>query len=109
MKQLHIWMRNPRDPHTVSVLKLFAHSTEQQLLTGRGRVDTVQTTCCDTQWLQQGYQIFLHLPNGSNVKLRLGDNKCTDRFIRPEHNLQKLLLSGEFGPVDNRRKGYSHA
>lgn len=108
MKELHIWMRNPRDPHTVSVLKLFPHNAEKMLLEGRRRVDTVQTTCCHTRWLQQGYHIFLHFPNGSNAKLRLGQNKCTHRLIRPELNLQNLLLAGEFGPVANRKGGICH-
>lgn len=105
MKQLHIWMRNPRDPHTASVLRLFPHNAEQALLAGRGRVDTVQTTCCSTRWLMEGYRIFLHFPDGTNAKLRLGQNNCTDREIHPEHNLQKLLLAGEFGPMKCRKGG----
>lgn len=108
MKELHIWLRAPRDPHTASVLRLFPHNSEQALRSGRHRVDTVQTACCDTRWLQEGYQIYLHLPGGSNPKLRLGRNKCTKRYIRPENNLQKLLLAGEFGPMGQKRNGGHH-
>lgn len=102
MKELHIWLRKPKDPRTFSVLKVFPEKAEKALLAGYRRVDTVQTICCDTRWLEQGYHIFIHFPNGSNAKLRLGRNSCTDRYIRPEHNLQKLLLAGEFGPVAAR-------
>lgn len=105
MKELHIWLRSPRDPHTASVLRLFPHNAEQALLSGRRRVDTVQTTCCSTRWLMEGYHIFLHFPGGTNAKVRLGRNKCTAREIRPEHNLQKLLLAGEFGPVAKKKGG----
>ena len=101
-KQLHIWMREPNNPSVLISPYIFFGETERALKLGRERVDTVQICCCKAQWLQEGYCIFLHFPDGSNKTLHFGENDCTDRIIRPEQNLFNLLMAGEFGPIQDK-------
>ena len=99
MKELHIWLRWPTPEEIPAQSTIHLDGMEKRLLAGVERVDTVQAHCCSTVWLQMGYRLFVHFSDGTDTEIKLGDNPSTGRHIRVEHNLERLLLAGEFGPV----------
>ncbi len=96
MKEIHVWMYSDYPSETCADL----YSTELMLRLGKLVVHTTQPSVCSTANLIEGYKIFVHMIDGETVEVKLGDtNIHTDREIREEHNLEKLLLSNEFGKV----------
>jgi len=101
-KEIHIWMSESYDYHKYHVLTYY-YSTFVKLIDLEDsqenfRIDTTQTFVCSTKNLVNGIKIFVHMLDGEEVEIKLGtSNKNTDRSIKVEHNLEKLLLSNEFG------------
>lgn len=99
MKELHIWLRWPASGDLPPRGMLYLDGAERLLQDGAERVDTVQTHCCSTAWLQMGYRMLVHFSDGADTEIKLGSNPSTPRYIRAGNNLERLLLAGEFGPV----------
>ena len=107
MKELHIWLRLPA-PDDLPTQLLYLSGEDRLLGACQERVDTVHARFCSTRWLAEGYQLFIHLADGTDTEIRLGSkNGATGRCIRLEHNLERLLLAGEFGPVETEPFGLS--
>lgn len=59
-----------------------------------------QSSFVDPDTLDKGYIIYLHFATNFNpVELKYGKVDCTDREIRSSLNLERLLLSREFGKL----------
>ena len=43
-----------------------------------------------------GKRLFVHTPDGKVHEITLGECKGTHRLVKKAHNLEKLLISGEF-------------
>jgi hypothetical protein len=62
-------------------------------------VHTTQLVLLSTKLFEQGFRVFIHTEHRT-FEIKLGENKMTKRIIKPESNLLKLLLSGEFGNIE---------
>ena len=56
-----------------------------------------------TDLLIRDYKVFVHDLQGNKIEIKLGKNECTSRVIKLGHNLEKLLLAGEFCDVNIKR------
>ena len=60
------------------------------------KIWTTQMCFVSTRLLECGYRIFIHEQDGDVYEVKLGKNNCTNREIRPGHDLFKLWQAGEF-------------
>lgn len=60
-------------------------------------INTTQSTFLSpmftTHLFENEYKIFIHSKN--IIEIKLGNNECTNRWIRESHNIEKLMWSGE--------------
>ena len=75
--------------------------TATALREGREMIRTDQSTFFSTETIANGYRLFAHFADrGGSVEVRIGTvNQSTGREIRRGHNLERLLLAGEFGAL----------
>jgi hypothetical protein len=64
-------------------------------------VHTDNLIFCDTKIITKyGYRLFIHPQIGEAFEITLGKCANTKREIKPETNILRLLLSGEFDTDD---------
>jgi len=64
-------------------------------------IKTTQTKLISTRYLQEDIRLFVHFDDSNTTEIKLGgDNEATEREIKPGHNLENLVLAGEFGWYD---------
>lgn len=96
-KEIHLYLNShyPQDTctnliDTQSVINIYNKQDE-------GIINTTQTCVINTKRFEDGYRLFVHFNDNDFTEIVLGDNnERTDREIKMEHNLEKLILSGEF-------------
>lgn len=93
-KEIHIWLGVD---YPENICKTYGE-TQSLMVGGADRIDTGITEFCSSEYFEDGFRIFAHMADDEEVEIKLGcDNKNTDRKIHAGHNLQKLLISNEFG------------
>lgn len=57
---------------------------------------TTQLSLLETSLFKKGYKVYIREKEKDIFEIKLGKNERTDKKIRKWHNLEKLLLMGEF-------------
>lgn len=60
---------------------------------------TTQIHFLDTELFVRGYRIYVHINAHTCKEIRLGDKTLTNKLIHENHNLERLLLMGDFGDI----------
>lgn len=83
------------------------YETEMEIRRLLPEIHTTQMGILNTKLLDMGYRIFIHpMGNGEEYEISYGGNTCTDKEIRPIHNLFKMWENGAFFMKDGRVKGF---
>lgn len=91
MREFHVWFSKCSYPHHNLI------SSVLWLLKRGLNVHTDNLIFCDTKIITKyGYRLFIHPQVGEPFEITLGKCANTNREIKPETNILKLLLSGEF-------------
>ena len=60
-------------------------------------IHTVQMGLLSTRLIEAGYRVFVHPVEGRVYEIRLDEkNDCTDKELRPAHNLFRMWEAGAF-------------
>lgn len=71
--------------------------TEEAIERKQFKIVTVQIGLLSTRLIEAGYRVFVHPKEGRTYEIRLDDkNDCTDKELRPAHNLFKMWQAGAF-------------
>lgn len=100
-KELHIWLNNGFPEETLHDYESVYTALDVKY---QKIVHTTNTHFCQTNYIVGGYRLFVHLNNDEHecIEITFGtNNKYSNKDIRVAHNLEKLLLAGEFGCVRN--------
>ena len=91
IKEFHVWLDQvPVNDEYCSTFEGTKLAIEQCTQI----INTTQTAFLKTSILDD-YRLFVH-KNNKYIEITLGECQGTERFIRPEHNLERLVLGGEF-------------
>lgn len=95
-KELHIYMYDPKDikylPSYNSVLR--AIKNNKQI------IHTTQTHFCSNRAIYDyDYVIYIHTEGSRVIRIDKSGSDATNRQLKQGHNLEKMLLAGEFGIV----------
>lgn len=91
-KEIHFYDRNPE---LIGVIHGY-NETINCIISGEPNIHTTQMGLLKTSLFSMGYRVFVHEHGRELYEIKLGDNKCTGRYIRLGHNLFKMWVSGEF-------------
>jgi len=84
------------DTLAVESFKHGYYETLQAIENNESKIYTTQLSLLDTSLFIKGYKIFIREKDKDLFEIKLGVNDRTNREIKLEYNLEKLLLRGEF-------------
>jgi len=95
-KEMHIYMSEPKD---VACCVSY-NSVLRALNFLEPIIHTTQTHFCSNRVIYDyGYTLYIHSEDGKIVKIDKNGTDATNRELREGHNLEKMLLAGEFGTM----------
>ena len=62
-------------------------------------IHSYQSTFFSQDTIRKGYRLFAHFANGKTVEVYNGMVTAAGKEVRPEHNLERMLLAGSFGEL----------
>lgn len=96
-KELHIYMYHPKE---IACCSVSFNNTEKKINSDEPIIHTTQIHFCHNRYIyDNGYTIYVHGENGRVIKIDKSGTTATNRLIREGHNLEKMLLAGEFGDI----------
>lgn len=93
-KEFHVWLDTLKIPSIEEEVYISYEGTKLALEYKENVINTTQASFLKTSILDD-YRLFVH-KDGKQIEITLGDCQGTDRYIKAGHNLEKLVLGGEF-------------
>jgi hypothetical protein len=97
-KELHVWLSSNHNDLEAGMLNSLDEALNA-LIHNEEKVNTTQTHCFSTEWIEKGYHLFAHFLDDTVIEIKLGKNTCTNKEICVAHNIEKMLLANAFGPA----------
>lgn len=90
-KELHVWLKNPNNGFFYASYL----DTLEAISKNEKRIDTTQPHFLHFSY---GYRLFVHTDSNDldGHEITLGECEGTNREIRVAHNIEKMLIAGEF-------------
>ena len=94
-KQFHLYLSDSELSRKDYCLHSYV-ATKKAIQAGQYIIHTTQVALVGTYLFYVGYRIFIYPSVGKPFEITLGKCANTSREIRGSHNLEKLLVNGEF-------------
>lgn len=92
MREFHVWFFNPWCRTYNAYCEVLEDVKE-----GYDGINTQNLVFCDMKIITKyGYRLFIHPQIGEPFEITIGKCANTKREIKPETNILRLLLAGEF-------------
>lgn len=96
--EIHFWESYLEMPADIPFVSGW-HETEELINARAECINTMQMGLLSTRLAEYGYRIFVHPYHEKSYEIRVGigvTNECTDKEIRPAHNLFRMWEAGAF-------------